>query len=269
MSSVAWLTDIHLNFVRPRSAVETFLAGIKAQSPRAVLISGDIAEADSVVRFLEKIDSTLGLPVYFVLGNHDFYRGSIEHVRWRVGELCLSRPNLKYLTVTREVVELTPRVGLVGHDGWADARVGDYEASQVMLNDYLVIDELAELTKEQRKDRLRQFGNEAALHVRRMLAESMEQYSETLLLTHVPPFRELCWHNKAPLDDLWAPHFACIAVGQVILEVMRDYPKRRLTVLCGHLHTSSEYNPLHNVCGLVGGAEYGHPAVVQMLPLIG
>ena len=33
--------------------------------------------------------------------------------------------------------------GLVGHDGWADARLGDYERSQVQLNDFVLIEELA------------------------------------------------------------------------------------------------------------------------------
>jgi Icc protein len=269
MPRIAWLTDIHLNFVRPRSGVERFLEAIKAKAPDAVLISGDIGEADSVVRFLERIDSVLGLPVYFVLGNHDFYRGSIAHVRQKVGELCLARPNLTYLTLQRDVVELSPRIGLVGHDGWADARAGDYDLSQVTLNDYLVIDELAPLSKEQRKDRMRQFGTEAALHLRRLLAESAERFDETLLVTHVPPFRELCWHNGVPLDDHWAPHFSCTAVGQAIVSVMRDYPERHLTLLCGHLHTGSQHDPLPNISGLVGGAEYGHPEMVRLLELPG
>ena len=40
------------------------------------------------------------------------------------------------------VVELTPSTALVGHDGWADARLGDFDHSDVVLNDYVLIDEL-------------------------------------------------------------------------------------------------------------------------------
>ncbi|MFO0866970.1 MAG: hypothetical protein U0744_20400 [Gemmataceae bacterium] len=48
---LAWLTDIHLNFV-DRPGVETLLRELRDACPDAVLIGGDIAEADSVFRFL-------------------------------------------------------------------------------------------------------------------------------------------------------------------------------------------------------------------------
>ena len=32
------------------------------------------------------------------------------------------------------VVELTPHTALVGHDGWADGRLGDFDGSDVILN---------------------------------------------------------------------------------------------------------------------------------------
>lgn len=269
MPRIAWLTDIHLNFVRPKAAVEGFFATVKTESPDYVLISGDIGEAADFLKFLERIDDALGLPVYFVLGNHDFYRGRIATVRSQVSELCLARPNLKYLTLTEEPVSLSSRMGLIGHDGWADGRAGNYDQSNAMLNDYLVIGELSGLTKEQRKERLQQFGDEAAKHIRTQLAEAMQRFDHVMLLTHVPPFRELCYHKGELLDDEWAPHFCCIAVGEVIVEVMRDFPRRRVTVLCGHLHSSSQHNPLPNVSVMIGGAEYGHPSIVRVFSLPG
>ena len=36
-------------------------------------------------------------PIYFVLGNHDYYFGSIDKVRKAVKQLCQERPNLHYL----------------------------------------------------------------------------------------------------------------------------------------------------------------------------
>ena len=42
----------------------------------------------------------------------------------------------------RAVVELTPITALVGHDGWADGRLGDLDGSDVILSDFLLIDEL-------------------------------------------------------------------------------------------------------------------------------
>jgi hypothetical protein len=136
-----------------------------------------------------------------------------------------------------------------------------------MLNDYLVIGELTGLSKEERKDRLRALGDEAASHFRRQLPLALKQYDHVMLLTHVPPFRELCYHKGELLKDEYAPHYCCIAVGEAIVDVMKDFPKRRVTVLCGHLHSSSQHNPLPNVSVMIGGAEYGQPAIVRIFTL--
>src|SRR5688572_9674055 len=120
---ILWLTDVHLNFadaMRQRG----FLWQVREAGADAILLSGDIAEADDVCEYLERMAEAWELPLYFVLGNHDFYFGSIAEVRRRVGDLCVKQPLLRYLT-TSEVIELSPCVGLVGHDGWADGRVGD------------------------------------------------------------------------------------------------------------------------------------------------
>jgi 3',5'-cyclic-AMP phosphodiesterase len=37
---------------------------------------------------------------------------------------------------------LTPNTALVGHDGWGDGRLGDLNWSGVILNDFLLIEEL-------------------------------------------------------------------------------------------------------------------------------
>ena len=53
-----------------------------------MLITGDIAEAPSLGDLLSDVASALRTPIYFVLGNHDFYRGSIPRVREAVVDLC-------------------------------------------------------------------------------------------------------------------------------------------------------------------------------------
>ena len=143
---LAWLTDVHLNFLSEME-VENFLATVREIDPDAVLVTGDIGESRNVAPWLERMDDAWDRPIYFVLGNHDFYGGSIAGVRSEAAALSRKRPNLRYLTALG-VCELTPRVGLIGDDGWADARLGNYEQSLVMMNDYRLIAELAPLSKE-------------------------------------------------------------------------------------------------------------------------
>ena len=78
-----------------------------------------------------------------MLGNHDFYRGSIPKTRQEVAEVAQESRHLEYLTASG-VIELTPKTAIIGHDGWADGRLGDYENTEVILNDHLLIAELSQ-----------------------------------------------------------------------------------------------------------------------------
>jgi hypothetical protein len=83
----------------------------------------------------------------------------------------------------------------------------------------------------------------------------------------VPPFRESCWHKGKISDDDWLPHFACKAVGDVLLNAMRQWPDRQMTVLCGHTHSSGEALILPNLKVFTGAAEYGRPIVQTVLEI--
>jgi predicted MPP superfamily phosphohydrolase len=259
MKRIVWLTDIHLNFLA-EAPVRAFLGEVKAARPDAVLLGGDVAEAHDFCDYLGQMDEELGVPIYFVLGNHDYYFGSIRETRKRVEQFCALHPRLNYLT-REQAIELTPHVGLVGHDGWADGRLGDYPRSLVVMHDFKLIEELKGLNKLDRWDVLKSLGDEAAAHFRRALPLALQRHPDVVLLTHVPPFREACWHEGQLSDDQWACHFTCHAAGVAILEVMRLHPDKRLTVLCGHTHGHGEAQPRRNVQVITGGAKYGEPAI--------
>jgi 3',5'-cyclic-AMP phosphodiesterase len=265
MKRVLWLTDLHLNFLSLRQC-EEFLGRVAAQRPDAVLIGGDIAEAPSVESHLERIATRLACPIYFVLGNHDFYFGSIKRVRQTIAELSAEHPNLVYLAAAG-AIPLSDRTGLCGHDGWADARLGDYERSLVMMNDYRLIEELAGANKRERWGMLKAMGDAAARHIETVLPAALADHEEVVLLTHVPPLREACWYQGQISNDEWLPHFTCLAVGEAILRIMRDYPQRGLTVLCGHTHSPGEAQPAGNIRILTGGAEYGSPQIQRLFEL--
>jgi len=88
-----------------------------------------------------------------------------------------------------------------------------------------------------------------------------------LLLTHVPPFKASCWHEGQISDDEFLPHFACRAVGDVLVEAMQKHPKCDLTVLCGHTHSPGEATILPNLLVKTGGAEYGSPCIQELIAI--
>jgi 3',5'-cyclic AMP phosphodiesterase CpdA len=263
MKRFAWITDLHLNFLDPPE-VEAFLQVLAGLPADGFLLSGDVGEADSVAAYLEILAGRLARPVYFVLGNHDFYRGSLAGVRAQVAALCGSRPNLHWLP-RGGVVQLTATTALVGHDGWGDGRLGDYWGLRVRLSDWSLIREFAGLDEHARLAELHRLGDEAAAHFRAVVPEALAKFRQVVVLTHVPPFQEACWHEGRISDDDYLPHFTCKAAGDVLVELMRAHPDRRMTVLCGHTHGAGEARVLPNLLVLTGGAEYGTPKLQRVL----
>lgn len=265
MKRVIWLTDIHLNFLSTKRVVE-FFRSVSLHHPDAILVGGDTAEAPTVGSYLEIMAREIQRPIYFVLGNHDFYRGSIAAIRSMVERMC-ERNSLLFWLPKTGLVELTGHTGLIGHDGYADGRLGNYWQSDVILTDYLCIKEFVGLDAAARMKIMQQLGDQAAEHIKHFLPVAFSKYRDVLLLTHVPPFKEACWYQGRPSDDNWLPHFSCKAVGEIIVGFMKERPECQLTVLCGHSHGQGRVQVLPNVRVITGDAQYGKPKVNGILAL--
>jgi 3',5'-cyclic-AMP phosphodiesterase len=160
-----------MNFLQAQQRAK-FWSLVAKEGPDAVLVGGDIGEAFNFADYLGELATQVDCPVCFVLGNHDFYHGSLARVRAKTATIAEKAPNLCWLTKAG-VVGLTETTGLIGHEGWADGRLGNYAASTVMLNDYALIEELSGLTKDHRLEILNRLGDEAAAHVEKVLPEAL------------------------------------------------------------------------------------------------
>ncbi len=262
---VAWATDIHLNHASSEQ-VERFYAEVLAADSDILLLGGDIGEAPTVAGYLRFLEERLRMPIYFVLGNHDFYQGSIVTMRKRAKVLSRESQWLRWLPAT-DVVPLTSETGLIGHDGWSDGRFGDVQSSRVVLNDYIQIQELRGLSKPQLIARLHALGDEAADYLEDVLTRALARFAKVILVTHVPPFREACLYQGRPGNSAWLPHFTDKAVGDTLRIIMSTRPNQKLTVLCGHTHHAAEIDVLPNLTVIVGAAVYGRPHLQSVLAL--
>jgi UDP-2,3-diacylglucosamine pyrophosphatase LpxH len=260
---LAWATDIHLNFLSPEGR-HTFYDAFREAGAEAAVITGDIAEAPSLDALLRELGDALDVPVYFVLGNHDFYRGDVASARAVAARLSRAHPRLRYLTGAAPV-PLDARTALVGHDGWADGRAGDFARSQVFLNDYLLISDLVTHDATERLARMQRLAREAADALTAVVTEALATHAHVIVATHVPPFREACWHDGKISDDQWAPHFTSVTVGEALRAVMVRHPHRTMEVLCGHTHGAGTTQVLPNLVVRTGGAEYGAPSIAAVL----
>jgi len=256
---ILWATDIHLNLADSQT-LDDFCYRITSIKPDAVLIGGDIADSTSLITTLLALEAKIQCPIYFVLGNHDYYHSSISAIRKQVGDVTDSTTYLKYLGNTG-VVKLTATTCLIGHDSWSDGRCGNYYKSNVMLNDYKLINDFKSLDKQARLIKLHKLGDEAASFFRQQLTEALLNFQHIIVLTHVPPFAEACWYEGNLSNDDFLPHFSCKATGEVFIELMRKYPDKNLTILCGHTHSGGVAQILPNLVVRTGGAVYGQPNI--------
>jgi predicted MPP superfamily phosphohydrolase len=79
---LAWATDIHLGHAS-ESVRRKFYQSVKEQAD-ALVVTGDIAESHILGSALTALATLTERPIYFVLGNHDYYRGPITGTRRQV-----------------------------------------------------------------------------------------------------------------------------------------------------------------------------------------
>lgn len=253
--SFYWMTDLHLDAL-PEEKWKQFFRTLSHEAFEALLIGGDVVNGINSLKVLKEIEGIIERPLYFVLGNHDFYYGSIEKIRKLAKALAMKKRNLHYLTYT-DPIPLSADVALVGHDGWSDARTGNFLASTIMLNDYLFIDELKKLKGRDLEGKLQELGSDAASSAEKVLLKALSQFKKVLFLTHSPPFREACLYEGKVCDDNWGPHFVATAVGQMLLQVAKVNPDKSILVLSGHSHEKADVVITENVRVLSGKADLG------------
>jgi len=265
LTRLAWITDPHFD----HATLETWqqwIDGLLAEQPDALIVTGDLSEGDDVSFQLRRLVETLDRPIFFVLGNHDFYGKRIAETRRHITQLARELPQLDYLTDCGPIL-LDPRTALVGDDGWGDAIEGDFECSSVRLNDFEAIDDFRGQSPAARKSILQQQGRESADRLEEKLVSLPESIDRVLVATHVPPYREACWYHGHTTDDHWAPFFVCGQVGRLLTRMADRYPRRQFVVLCGHTHHDGIAKMADNLVVHTGFSDYGELSTESLIRL--
>jgi len=266
---LVWTTDLHLDHA-PTEMRERWLSLIANQTPAGLLIGGDIAESGSSLDWLRQLAYSTSCPIYFVLGNHDFYDQSIRITRQNVVRLCREHEHLHYLTdcgsiPLRDATSHQVAAYLIGEDAWGDGTCGNFEKSFVKLADFSRILDFKTLSQEKRKDLLIELGRLSAERLTTKLESVPESTERVIILTHVPPFVEACWYEGKTADEHWSPFFVCGQMGVVLRKFAEMRPRCQVVVLCGHTHHQGVTQPLENLIVHTGQSVIGHPSIVGTL----
>ncbi len=269
----AWLTDIHLNFCHDEK-IKEFCKKILKEKPDAVVITGDISEAPDLKRHMRLMEQCCGkLPIFFICGNHDYYKGTILGTRQMLteqfGEKADPDTNNVWWLSDLGVNTLAPGVALIGHDGWYDGLYGNYFDSQLDMQDYYLITELQgpPIMRPVQHEKIKKLSEQAAIHAEVFLPKAFENHDLVYFATHAPPFRE---SSRAPNGELsdrhWLPHFSSKLLGDALIKVMSEekHENKKLIVLCGHTHTHWVHEPTRNIKCITGGARYRTPEICTM-----
>ena len=264
--NMAWLTDIHLNFINKNTRQNFYHKVINTQCD-GILISGDIAEAPCLADILNEMADSIKKPIYFILGNHDYYGGQIKEVRDAVEVLTKTSDQLFWLPASG-MQKLNDDTILLGQDGWADGRLGDYQNSRVMLNDSMMIADLFQeeiLGKYELLEKMQQLADADAMRLQHDLERAITKNpKKVIVLTHVPPFREACLHKGEVSGNDWLPYFSSKVIGDVLTTIAKQNPEIKFLVLCGHTHSAA--NVIYdNLVIEVGKADYCRPEIQKII----
>ena len=261
---LAWATDLHLVFVRG-AALRAFCESLAQIPADAIAITGDISDGTRLERHLSLIAESVQKPIFLLLGNHDRYHTSFADAEEQVRRVVETHPHVHRL-MGSEIIEFNTHTALVGVDGWADGQSGSGPASPIVLNDTILIDDLATLSRAAAWKRIAELSCAFAETIKLTLTAAMSSYREVILLTHVPPLREATWHEGNMSAPDFLPHFCNARLGEVIREACARYRESKLTVLCGHTHSEGVHQEA-NLIVLTAGAAYGSPRIDRVLPI--
>lgn len=254
---IVWVTDIHLNFLRKESKL-TYFKQIKAKNPHFVLITGDISESRTLIPDLKLMYSVIKKPMYFVLGNHDYYEGSIEQTALDVKSAFShdQERGIYHLPTNQLLIDST---AVIGVDNWYDTKSGI--PGYVTLSDFMYITEYRE-AKSLQKQIIKQ-ANKANKHLKQQLTEitANKDINRVIIALHVPPFVELSTYGGKRSDDYFLPYFSSKSTGEVILSFAKKHKKIKFEVYCGHTHSAVDYTKLDNLKCYCGASEYYSPLI--------
>lgn len=256
MKKIAWATDIHVDRLIERDYLE-YKDYLRELEPDCLIVSGDIAEGERVCECLRDFDESFDFPIFFVLGNHDFYFKSFAEVEKNVRETVENAENLRWLSETG-IVELDAETALIGIEGWGDGRCGTLNLSEGRTRDIFTIEDYKNLDAAGIGRLLAERGALYAERLEPVLQKAVEKYRKILFVTHVPPFAEVCFDRSLRIiPEFKQPFYICGAIGDMLLETLNAHPACRMTVLCGHTHEKADRQILENLRVRVKESGYG------------
>lgn len=275
MAKYVWATDIHLDLLgEDNQRLIQFGESLVRTNPTGIFLTGDISTARKLVYHLSALDRIAKRPIFFVLGNHDYWDADTTQVRKAMKELTNVSPFLRYMP-TMLYQAITPSTAVVGHDCWYDAGAGNWQNSNMVLQDWKRMGDYVQVNKNKATivATSRKLAHEGVQHIHNGIKAAARYHKNIIVLTHFPPFAQSHVHegHAGSVDAM--PWYVNHMMGQMLMDASKAFdgqdgrPKVHFNVLCGHTHGTFNGNITPNLEVHVGGAEYGAPGVAGIIEI--
>ena len=262
-----WITDPHLDHLNGGAdALVKFLDKLHKRDSDGLVITGDIAVSGTIYDFLGLLSGAYQRPIYFVLGNHDYYGDWMGNTKEKVRAVCKAVPEgiLNWATESG-VIQLSEDTVLIGHDGIYDGLCGRGHGTDLSLHDFQMktgILDLAEALQfgvRHLFEKLLDLAKLSAAMVESSIRDAVvagDSIQRVIIITHVPPFHEASYFRGRPSDDRSAPYYVNKTMGDMLRRVTAQYPQVKFDVFAGHTHGKQHYRAEENLDVYVGSARY-------------
>lgn len=266
--SLYWITDTHFNFL-PDTYISSFAKMLLHDKPdiSGLVITGDISDGKKLDIHLPQLAETLRFPIYFTLGNHDYYSSSFDYIDKLTENITNRYDNLHWLNKGNCYRD---NISIVGVTGWYDSRIGNIH-TRIMLNDFGEIEDLwiGKTYKDLLFELIRKRADKEANQLDILLMQEVldKDSDHVLVCTHVSPYPESSWHEGSLSNNQWLPWFCSIATGNILDKYMEMFPEKQYTVLSGHGHSRGIYKRSDNLIVYSGAAEYFNPFLAGQIKI--
>jgi len=258
MKKIIWLSDLHLDQARD-NVRQDFYHRLSKAPGEVVVITGDISNSRHLCAHLLELGEACGKrPIFFVLGNHDYYGSSFAQVHSEVDSLCKKQKNLHHLS-DGAIIPLGDHEALVGHGGWADGRAGHGAASRVRNPDFWSVGDFRNKNWKSCYGLMGSLGKESAACFRRTLPYALSCYRHVWVATHVPPFTQAAWWNGKHCNYDFQPHYCNVSLGNTLWGMSTAFPESTMSVLSGHTHSEISLSLRTNLSVHTAGSTPGNP----------
>jgi predicted phosphohydrolase len=254
MKKYVWLSDTHLNMSILPFLKRRFINKVNSVESDGLIMTGDISNGMMLESDLKYLATHYDGPIYFVLGNHDYYWRHRESVESDVRRLCRRFPNLLWLS-DEDPIQLDHGVSLVGDEGWFDVTAGRPELTKWCIDRLINLDYLQMANYGQQAAAWKQRAKESTSRLCRKIRSALEDSDVVYVATHFPPWGAATMSDWKLMEDYWLSYNTNVCLGEELESLMKD-EQGRIVVLSGHTHMACEVSVSKNITCKVAAASY-------------